>query len=134
VLSNFRSVSAEWEQQHYPLPSLNEESEMFGTYARNVIAGQGRYVSDKQPKIPTVSLKYCEYDKNRRVLKLTSEYFGMPREFFVVSHHTGKEVRFTVVGEHDVLFDEDGWDGEQRIYRPVGVVPGVDHMVIYHAW
>lgn len=107
---------------------------MFGIYARNVIAGQGRYVPDTEPKIPTVSLDRCEYDKTRKVLKLASEYFGMPREFFVKSHHTGKEVRFTPVNEHDVLFDEDGWDGEMCIYRPVGNVPNVDHMVIYHAW
>jgi len=109
--SMFRKVSPEWEAQHYPLPALEDE-----------------------PKIPTVSLKLCEYDKTRRVLKLASEFFGMPREFFVKSHHTGKEVRFTVVSEHDVLFDQDQWDGEQQIYRPVGTVPGVDHMVIYHQW
>jgi len=81
-----------------------------------------------------VPLEECEYDKERKVLKLASEYIGMPREFFVRSHHTGKEVRFTAVNEHDVLFDQDGWDGEQCIYRPVGNVPGVDYMVIYNQW
>jgi hypothetical protein len=84
--------------------------------------------------IPTVGLKLCEYDKTRKVLKLASEYFGMPSEFFVRSHHTGKEVRFTVVGPEDKLFDQDQWDGEQQIYRPVGNVPGVDYMVIYHQY
>ena len=107
---------------------------MFGTYARNVLAGQGRYVPDRSDEIPSVSLKDCEYDKNRKVLKLASEFFGMPRQFYVVSHKTGKEFRFTPVGPEDVLFDEDGWDGEQQIYRPVGHCPTVDHMVIYHAW
>jgi hypothetical protein len=34
----------------------------------------------------------------------------------------------------DVLFDEDGWDGEQQVYRPLGNVPGVDHMVIYNQY
>lgn len=112
MISNFRRVSPEWEQQHYPVPPIDDEDEM----------------------IPTVSLKYCEYDKGRKVLKLASEYFGMPPTFFVVSHHTGKEVRFTAIGPHDRLFDPDGWDGEMQIYRPLGDVPGVDHMVIYHAW
>lgn len=127
-------MSAEWEQQHYPLPTLEEEDEMFGTYARNVIARQGRYVPDREPQIPTVSLQLCEYDKKRKVLKLASEYFGMPRTFFVVSHHTGKEVRFVTVGPEDRLFDQDGWDGEMCVYRPLGDVPGVDHMVIYHQY
>lgn len=85
-------------------------------------------------KIPTVSLKLCDYDKNRKVLKLASEYFGMPSTFFVKSHHTGKEIRFVPVGPEDKLFDEDQWDGEMQIYRPLGNVPGVDHMVIYNQW
>ena len=84
--------------------------------------------------LPTVDLKFCEYDKNRKVLKLASEFFGMPSEFFVRSHHTNKEVHFRVVGPEDVLFDQDQWDGEQQVYRPVGTVPNVDHMVIYHQY
>jgi hypothetical protein len=93
-----------------------------------------RTYNTKVREIPIVDLKLCEYDKERKVLKLASEYFGMPRTFFVKSHHTGKEVRFVTVGPEDKLYDEDGWDGEQQIYRPLGNVPGVDHMVIYHAW
>ena len=85
-------------------------------------------------EIPTVDLKLCEYHKDRKVLTLASEYFGMPLTFFVRSHHTGREVRFVPVTPADVLFDQDGWDGEQQIYRPVGTVPGVDHMVIYNQW
>ena len=84
--------------------------------------------------IPSIDLKFCEYDKRRRVLKLASEFIGMPATFFVKSHHTGKEVRFVTLNSVDVLFDPDGWDGEQQLYRPLGDVPGVDHMVIYHAY
>jgi len=86
--------------------------------------------------IPTVSLERCEYDKSRKVLKLDSEFFGMPSSFFVESHHTGRVVRFVAVGPEDKLFDQDQWDGEQQVYRPVGgeAVTKVDHMVIYHAW
>jgi hypothetical protein len=107
---------------------------MFGTYARNYFVGQGRYTPDVEPEIHTVPLEKCDYDKKRKVLRLASEYIGMPLTFFVKSHHTGKEVRFTAVTGHDVLCDEDGWDGEQQIYRPVGNVPGVDHMVIYNQY
>ena len=84
--------------------------------------------------IPSVDLKICEYDKTRRVLKMASEYMGMPSQFYVVSHKTGKEFRFVAVGPEDVLFDQDQWDGEQQIYRPVGHYPTVDHMVIYHQY
>ena len=104
-------MTKDYEDQHYPVPSLENEH-----------------------RIPTVDLKLCEYDKTRRVLKLASEYFGMPLTFFVRSHHTGKEVRFVPVTPADVLFDQDGWDGEMCIYRPVGNVPGVDHMYIYNQY
>ena len=91
-------------------------------------------VNGEWERIPSVDLSRCEYDKTRRVLKLASEYFGMPLTFFVHSHHTGREVRFVPVTPADVLFDQDQWDGEQQVYRPVGNVPGVDHMVIYNQW
>ena len=83
-------------------------------------------------QIVEVALNLCKYDKNRKVLLLSSTYVGMPQQLFVRSHHTGKEVRFVVVSQYDVLFDQDQWDGEQQVYRPVGTVPGVDHMVIHH--
>lgn len=110
---------------------------MFGTYARNYFAGQGRYVPDRrvqEPNIPSVSLEFCEYHKPSKVLKLASEYMGMPREFYVISHKTGKEFRFVAISSEDRLFDQDQWDGEQQIYRAVGHCPTVDHMVIYNQW
>lgn len=106
--------------------------EMAGAIRTN-IPGIVREQARQERKIPTVSLEVCDYDKDRKVLKMASEYIGMPETFFVKSHHTGKEVRFVVVGPEDKLFDGDGWDGEMQVYRPLGNVPGVDHMVIYHA-
>lgn len=90
--------------------------------------------TSKSTEVPEISLEKCEYDKTRRVLKLSSEYFGMPVTFDVRSHHTGKTIRFFPVSLGDPLFDEDQWDGEQRIYRPVSPTSGVDYMVIYHQW
>ena len=85
-------------------------------------------------QIPTIDLARCDYDKSRKVLKLASEFIGMPHEFYVKSHHTGKTVRFVAIGPEDKLFDQDGWDGEQCIYRPTGITLNVDHMVIYHQY
>lgn len=82
-------------------------------------------------EIPSVSLAMCEWNPKAKRLTLASEYMGMPRSFYVVSHKTGKEFRFREIGPEDILYDEDQWDGEQKIYRPVGHCP-VDHMVIYH--
>jgi hypothetical protein len=101
---------------------------------RKYEAARHRQMTEEITFIPTISLKFCEYDKERKVLKLTSEHFGMPLTFFVESHHTGKQVRFVPVAPADKLFDQDQWDGEQQIYRPVGDVPNIDHMVIYNAY
>jgi len=83
---------------------------------------------------PTISLSWLEFDKQTKILRMPSEYLGMPDQFFVESHHTGKNVRFTKVNQYDVLYDQDGWDGEMQKYRPVGNVPNVDHLVIYHQY
>ena len=84
--------------------------------------------------IPTVDLALCEFDKSRKVLTLASEYFGMPPTFNVRSHHTGNIVRFVPVNPSDPLFDEDQWDGEQQIYRPLESNTNVDYMVIYNQY
>ena len=84
--------------------------------------------------IPIIPLERCEHDKSRKVLKMVSEYCGMPSTFYVKSHHTGRIVRFVPVGPNDELFCQDQWDGEQQIYRPLEWLDKVDHMVIYHAW
>ena len=84
--------------------------------------------------IPTIPLKYCEFDKKRKVLKLASEFVGMPPRLNIKSHHTGTELQFFAIGPEDILFDPDQWDGEMQVYRSVYNVPNVNHLVIYHAY
>jgi hypothetical protein len=94
-------------------------------------------MSITQPKTtPIIPLNLCEFDRARKVLKLASEYFGMPREFEVESHATGKVMRFISVSPGDPLFDQDQWDGVQQVYRPYFLSDRrfVDHMVIYNQY
>lgn len=81
-----------------------------------------------------VSLNLCEFDKQRKVLKLKSDHVGMPVELYIESHITGRTVKFVQLGESDPLFDQDMWDGEMCIYRPVRseAATNVDHLVIYN--
>ena len=81
-----------------------------------------------------VSTAQCQYDKRRKVLTLATKVIGMPLTFHVRSHHTGKIVRFVPVNPADPLYDQDQWDGEMQIYKPIGTVPGVDHMIIYNQY
>lgn len=118
----------------YEADRARQMTEEMAAALRTNLPSVVRAQAERERKMPTVDLKLCEYNKQTKVLKLASEYMGMPSEFLVVSHYTGETVRFSQVGPHDVLYDEDGWDGEQKIYRPQGVVPGVDYMVIYNQW
>lgn len=74
-------------------------------------------------------LEAFQYDKQRKVLSL-KVFNGFPDQLYVTSHHTGKQVRFTCIDRHDKLFDQDQWDGCQQVYRPIGNVPNVDHLVL----
>lgn len=83
-------------------------------------------------ELQRIPLQYCDFEKTNKVLSLSSSYFGgkFPQQFFVTSHLTGKEVRFKQVDCYDVLYDEEGHDGEIAYYRPVGNVPNVDYLYI----
>lgn len=79
----------------------------------------------------TISLSECFFVKEKRVLQIPYKVLrGYPAEFFVRSPSTSKEVRFAVIGPEDIMFDEDQWDGEQQIYRPIGNVPTLDYAVV----
>lgn len=82
--------------------------------------------------LKTIALRDCVYIKDKQILYLTSNYIGMPYEFYVQSNITGRTVLFRAIGPEDKLFNQDQWDGEQQIYRPVGAQIAVDHMVIHN--
>lgn len=81
-----------------------------------------------------VSLNDCLYDREKRVLVVPSTHTGrkLPRRLKVFSKYTGEVVEFASISSHDPLYDEDGWDGEQQIYRPVSWLATVDHLIVYH--
>ena len=95
-------------------------------------AEAARYKEISDSHTPVVELTLCEYRKERKYLTLPSEYMGMPAKFYAFSNHTGKKVLFTAVQPGDPLWDEDGWDGEQCVYRPTEHLPKVDYFVIYN--
>jgi hypothetical protein len=70
------------------------------------------------------------WNKDRKSLVMNNFTHAFPQEFMVRSHHTGKEVRFCRVEYFDVLYDQDQWDGEQMVYRPVGTVANVEYAAL----
>ena len=79
--------------------------------------------------IETYSLRQCEYNKVSKMLVLPV-LTRFPPKAIIVSHQTGKSVEFVPVTSDDPLFDQDGWDGVQQIYRPVVHVPNVEALII----
>lgn len=82
--------------------------------------------------IPVVELSKCEFRAHCGKLLLASEYAGMPNAIRIRSHHTGRTVLFRPVEPGDPLFDQDQWDGEQQVYRPVEPTNNAKVLVIYH--
>ena len=81
-----------------------------------------------------VSLGVFEYSRERKCLTSSSKNFrgGFPISLSVTSHHTEETVQFEVVKPSDPLFCQDGWDGEQQIYRPLKAIKNVEYLVIHH--
>ena len=81
-----------------------------------------------------VSLRVFEYARERKCLTSPSKNFrgGFPISLSVTSHHTEETVQFSPVQPGDPLFCEDGWDGEQQIYRPIKAIKNVEYLVIHH--
>lgn len=83
---------------------------------------------------PFVNLSSCEFNKTANRLTLCSELVGMPRELIVHSDYTGKDVMFRAIGPEHPLYDQDQWDGEQQIYRPLSPAGKVKTLIIYNQY
>jgi len=77
-----------------------------------------------------VELKTFAFDKKTKVLSGVSHYF--PVDLDVVSHHTGRVVKFVPIGSDHTQYDEDHWDGELAIYEPTENDTNVKTLILYH--
>ena len=80
------------------------------------------------------SLRVFEYLPEKKCLTSPSKNFSgrFPVLLSVTSHHTKETVQFSPVKPEDPLFCQDGWDGEQQIYRPIKAIKNVEYLVIHH--
>lgn len=65
---------------------------------------------------PVIPLALFEYSKKKHTLQLSRDCYGIPTDFFVESHKTGRVVHF-VPDEEDMMANEF-YDGEARSYKP----------------
>lgn len=83
---------------------------------------------------PVYDLSLFSYNKTYKRISVPSEYFGMPPRFKLRSHITGRIVDFVPIAADDPLYDEDGWDGEQAVYRPLQNGTNVEYAIIYNQY
>jgi hypothetical protein len=84
----------------------------------------------EQYEMPSFDLFLFDWNMDLGTLVMRNYNQQFPNEFMVRSHRTGKEVRFVRVSMYDVLYDQDMWDGEQMLYRPMGNVPNVNYAAL----
>lgn len=65
---------------------------------------------------PVIPLTLFEYSKKKHTLQLSSQWYGIPTEFFVESRKTGRVVHF--VPDTDDMMANEFYDGEARSYKP----------------
>lgn len=70
------------------------------------------------------NLRNIEYNQNvggwNYLMIPSSQTKGvLPAFVQVMSHHTGKIVKFQPIRIDHPKFDQDHWDGEQQIYEPI---------------
>ena len=84
--------------------------------------------------VSNVDLSVFTFNKKNKVLSAGSSYFynTFPVDLDVISHHTGRVVKFVPIGRNHPQFDEDHWDGEQMVYEPLDNDTNVKTLVIYH--
>jgi hypothetical protein len=78
-----------------------------------------------------LNLSQFKFDKDRGILSKV-ENGCFPRELIVVSHHTGRKMKFTPIQFEHPMYDEDHWDGEQAIYEPTEQDTNVKVLILYH--
>lgn len=81
-------------------------------------------------EMPIIELRDCHFDRDSRVLTVSSEKIGMPRAVRVSSNYTGRIVQFSPITPSHPRFDSDLWDGEMRIYEPDEPIKNVDLLII----
>lgn len=85
-------------------------------------------------QVPMIQTSDCEWKRERETLVHAFGDGSFPRQMRVQSAHTGLVVSFVPVQPGDPMFDEDGWDGEQMIYRSADVTTRARYLVLHRGF
>lgn len=78
-----------------------------------------------------LSLEKCKWQKHLNQLS-TPWNVRFPNEVAVYNSKTGKHRIYVRLNETDPRFDQDGWDGEQMVYRTHSPTNSAEYLVLYH--
>ena len=82
-------------------------------------------------KAEHLSLLQCKWQKHLNQLS-TPWNVRFPNEVAVYNSKTGKHRIYVRLNETDPRFDQDGWDGEQMVYRTHSPTNSAEYLVLYH--
>ena len=72
-------------------------------------------ISSTLSLVPVIELALFTYNKQKKTLQLSRDFYGTPQQFRVKSR-TGRIVTFVV--DHDDMMANEHYDGEACSYRP----------------
>lgn len=81
--------------------------------------------------VAKISLENCKWQKNLNQLSIpwNSKW---PVEVTIHNPKTSNHRKYVRLTDTDPRFDQDGWDGEQMVYKTYDKTNNAEYLVLYH--
>jgi len=87
-----------------------------------------------QDRIDSYSLTDCKWQKKLNQIICPVKSNGkFPAAVNVHSPRTDKTVIYVFLTPNDSRFDQDGWDGEQMVYKTIEQTNNAEYLVLYNS-
>ena len=87
--------------------------------------------------LPMYTLRDFSYSKSMKSLCADASDLGVPvgkcLDRFQIKSPTGRVVTFAQLTQDHPKYDEDGWDGEMRVYAPTERIQNLDTVTIINS-
>lgn len=115
-----------------PIPIANDGvviNRHFGNIQVTAVSGGGGGSAGKL--IQRISLHDCKWQKNLNQLIIQWDK-TFPTSAEVFNPKTNIHRTYVHLTDSDPRFDQDGWDGEQMVYKTYSETNGAEYLVLYH--
>lgn len=99
-----------------------------GPFEIHVVSGGG---GGSHESVVNVMLEQCKWQKNLNQLILPWNK-NFPQQVVVHNPKTDSFRIYSHLRESDPRNDQDGWDGEQMVYKTLSKTNNAEYLVLYH--